>query len=427
MYLRRLWVVSTMALLLCVSFQAIASDLENIDKGYSYSVSSIVTLKVYIEGGGIDYDYIRRNIDFVDFVNDPKAADVHVILTSNPTGSGGRNYILNFYTQNLSQIGDISLNCISAPGDTQDSRRECITRALKLGLMPYVNETADGELIDIRFNKPVQRDVKDLIVEDPWKQWVFRLDASGGFNLEESIKNNNYSFNVRADKVSENIKLRASYFMRNRYEQIDNSGDIIKSINNFKNGRAETVYSLSTRWSAGVFVSFFQSTYWNTRHSYDFKPAIEYNFFPWEDADKRRFTVAYFAGVELKDYYETTIFGKDAENLWAHNLQVDFEVIQPWGEIETRLEGSTYMHDITKNHIVFDSDLSFRITKGLSFNMGFRAENIHNQLYLPAGEVSLEDILLGNQKLPSTFDVSGRMGIRFQFGSLFNNVVNNRL
>ncbi|HPR62443.1 MAG TPA: hypothetical protein PLF35_15910, partial [Prolixibacteraceae bacterium] len=165
----------------------------------------------------------------------------------------------------------------------------------------------------------------------------------------------------------------------------------------------------------------------NTRSSYDAKPAIEYNFFPWDESDKRVFTIAYFAGLENKTYFETTIFGKEKENLWGHNLKVDFQLVQPWGEVETRLEGASYLHDWSKNRISFSSGVSFRITRGLSFNMGFRAENVHNQLYLPAAGVSLEDILLGKQKLPSTFEVSGDMGISIQFGSLYNNIVNNRL
>jgi hypothetical protein len=402
-----------------------ASDKSEFD---SFNPSaSISTLKVFFEGQNIDFDYIRRNINFVDFVNDPKGSDVHIIVTKNRTGSGGTNYILNFYSQNLNQIGNISLNCISSPGDTDDAVRECITRALKLGLMPYVNETSNGDMIDILYTQPEQQAMQTVTNTDQWKQWVFRLDANGGFNVEESKTNYNYSFNVRADKITENIKFRASYWMRNKFEEIDNEGDLITSQNNNKFARIQTVYSLTDRWSTGVFLSFFQSTYWNTLSSYDIKPAIEYNFFPWEDADKRVFTASYSTGIEMKNYYETTIFGKEKENLWAHNLELNFELIQPWGEIETKLEGRPYWHDLTKNRVSFESDLSFRITRGLSLNFGFRAENVHNQLYLPAGELSLEDILLGNQKLPSTFEISGGMGVRIQFGSLFNNVVNNRL
>lgn len=412
--------------LFLMQFSLAADKEEAINSSY-FSTGTISTLKVFLEGKVVDFDYIRRNVNFVDFVNDPKGADVHIIITSNSTGGGGTNYILNYYSQNLSHIGDISLNCISMPNDTDDERRACVTRTLKAGLMPYVNETDDSSDIDIVFHNKDKKKVDKTVVEDPWNKWVFRMDASGGFDLEESKSKYNYSFNARADRVTEKVKMRAQYFMRDRFEAIETGGTIVNSQSTQDHINLRTVYSVSDRLSTGVFLSYFQSTYWNTKSSYDFKPAIEYNFFPWEEADKRRFTISYFAGFEGKDYYETTIFGKDAENLWEHNLELNFEVTQPWGEIETRLEGASYWHDFSKNRLTFQSDLSLRIVRGLSVNFRFRAENIHNQLYLPAGEVSLEDILLGNQKLPSTYEIYGSMGLRIQFGSIYNNVINNRL
>lgn len=412
--------------MLCFVFFSQAKDNENF-VSYSSSVGSIGTLKVFLEGNVVDFNYIRRNINFVDFVNDPKTSDVHIIVTSNRTGGGGTNYILNYYSQNLSHIGDISLNCVSMADDTDDERRACVLKTLKAGLMPYVNETDNSNDIDIVYHLKDEKKQEKTVDEDPWNKWVFRMDASGGFDFEESKNKYNYSFNVRADRVTEKIKMRAQYYMRDRFEEIETEGTLVYSNTTQDYARLRTVYSLSDRLSTGLFLSYFQSTYWNTKSSYDVKPAIEYNFFPWEEADKRRFTISYFAGFEGKDYYETTIFGKDAENLWEHNLELNFELVQPWGEIETRLEGASYWHDFSKNKLTFQSDLSLRIVRGLSVNFSFRAENIHNQLYLPAGEVSLEDILLGNQKLPSTYEIWGSMGLRIQFGSIYNNVINNRL
>ena len=59
--------------------------------------------------------------------------------------------------------------------------------------------------------------------------------------------------------------------------------------------------------------------------------------------------------------------------------------------------------------------------------MGFRVENVHDQIYLAKGEVSLEDVLLNKVQLPSTFEIGANIGLRVQFGSIYNNIVNNRL
>ena len=44
----------------------------------------------------------------------------------------------------------------------------------------------------------------------------------------------------------------------------------------------------------------------------------------------------------------------------------------------------------------------------------------------PATEFSDEEILLGRFQRASSFEVDFRMGLSYQFGSIFNNVVNNR-
>ncbi|MCF8359020.1 MAG: hypothetical protein K9H26_09700 [Prolixibacteraceae bacterium] len=405
-----------------------ANAANNVERANNVdSFSAIDNLKVFIEGRHLDFNYIRSNIKFVDFVNDPLKADVHIIVTRKGTGGGGTNYVVNFYSKTVKQVGDFSLNCLTLPGDTDDTRREHITRTLKLGLMPFVNETANSPMVEILYNSDMQQPTEKMNEKDPWNKWVFRADINGGFGLEESIRDYNYSFRVRADRISEHIKFKNHFYLGNSFHEVESDGQTLISKNDTKSADAQTVYSLSKKWSAGIFLSYFHSTYWNTQNSFGAKPAIEYNIFPWEEADKRVFTISYFIGLEAKDYIETTIFNKTSENLFAQNLQFDLELIQPWGEIDARLEGMAYLHDLSKNSISFRSSLSVRITRGLSVNFRFRAENIHNQLYLPAQELSMEDILLGNQKLPSTFDLSGSVGLRIQFGSLYNNVVNNRL
>ena len=51
---------------------------------------------------------------------------------------------------------------------------------------------------------------------------------------------------------------------------------------------------------------------------------------------------------------------------------------------------------------------------------------IRDQLFLPREDISDEDILLERRRLASSFDWDVGVGFSFQFGSIFNNVVNNR-
>ncbi|MBN1986774.1 MAG: hypothetical protein JW761_10750, partial [Prolixibacteraceae bacterium] len=176
-----------------------------------------------------------------------------------------------------------------------------------------------------------------------------------------------------------------------------------------------------------AFLGYSNSNYSNLLYSISAKPAIEYNIFPWDISDRKVFTIAYYIGPEWKKYYEETIYGKFREGLWEQTLRLDLQIVQTWGEIRAGLDASNFLHDFSKNRITFDSDLSVRIVRGFSVNFDFRVENIHDQIYLAKGDVSLEDILLNKVQLPSTFEVRAGVGVRIQFGSMYNNIVNNRL
>jgi len=49
-------------------------------------------LKIFLDCNDCDLDYFRTNFTIVNYVNDNKDADVHILVTSLPTGSGGSAY-----------------------------------------------------------------------------------------------------------------------------------------------------------------------------------------------------------------------------------------------------------------------------------------------------------------------------------------------
>ena len=189
---------------------------------------------------------------------------------------------------------------------------------------------------------------------------------------------------------------------------------------------AEIIKSLNSHWSAGLFGRYDFSTYRNINLSLGFAPGIEYNFFPWNQSDRRIFSISYSAGVCSFRYDKETIFNKTQETLSYGRLRIELGWIQPWGEVDASLENSHYFRDLSKNVLKFETDLSFRITKGLAFKLEVEAESIHDQLYLPKGDATLEEILLKQKKLATNYEVSVLFGIRYSFGSIYNNIVNRR-
>lgn len=382
--------------------------------------------KVYIEGVTLDMDYMRRNMRFADFVNDPAVADVHIIINSRRSGSGGTVYSLMYNNLTFANFNDFTITCTTIGDDTNEEERKKLKDALSLGLMPFVNQTKASDQLSLRY-----RGEKETItaneVEDPWHNWTFRGDVNGRLNLEESKTNFDYAFNARADKVTDDIRIRNNARRSVKTKRYTSNGEVYRSDNTSSYASSSAVKSLSSRWSTGVFGSFYNSNYRNTKYAMSFKPAIEYNIFPWDESDRKVFTIAYYFGPEWMKYYEESIYNKMNESLWEQSLRLNLQIVETWGEIEAGLNATNYMHDWTKNRIVFDTNLSVRIIRGLSVQMGFRVENVHDQIYLPKGNISLEDILMNKVQLPSSFEVGADVGVRVQFGSIYNNIVNNRL
>ncbi len=383
-------------------------------------------IKVYIEGVRLDMDFMRRNMRFVDFVNDPAVADVHIIITNRISGSGGMVYSLIYNTETFENFSEFTITCTTLSSDTFEEKRKKIKDAISLGLMPFVNQTTASNQLVFHY-KDVDQEIKSVAVDDPWNNWNFRGNINGSIDLEESKKVYNYTYVLRADRVTEDWKFRNNARRTVNTKNYTSDGEEYSSNNTTNYLSSSVVKSLSPRWSAGVFASYYNSNYRNTDYSITIKPAIEYNIFPWDISDRKVFTIAYYIGPEWQKYYEETIYDKLKASLWEQSFRINLQIVQTWGEVEAGLNATNYMQDWSKNRITFDTNLSVRIIRGISVNLGFQVENVHDQIYLPKGEVSLEDILLNKVQLPSTFEIGANFGVRIQFGSIYNNIVNNRL
>ncbi|MDY0198748.1 MAG: hypothetical protein RBR68_13130, partial [Tenuifilaceae bacterium] len=107
-------------------------------------------------------------------------------------------------------------------------------------------------------------------------------------------------------------------------------------------------------------------------------------------------------------------------------LGVAAQFKEKWGSINISLQGSNYFHNPKFNRLSLQSTLNLRIFKGFSLSLQGGVTMIHDQLNLPKGEVSSEDVLLRRRQLASQYDFWGSIGFNYSFGSIYNNVVNPR-
>ena len=53
-------------------------------------------LRVFLDCDDCDGDYVRREIEFIDYVRDRKEADLHILVTTQDTASGGEEWVFKF-------------------------------------------------------------------------------------------------------------------------------------------------------------------------------------------------------------------------------------------------------------------------------------------------------------------------------------------
>ncbi|MGY8916171.1 MAG: hypothetical protein ACKVJF_13960, partial [Flavobacteriales bacterium] len=88
---------------------------------------------------------------------------------------------------------------------------------------------------------------------------------------------------------------------------------------------------------------------------------------------------------------------------------------------------SAFLNDWNKNRLEVDSYLSAGIFKGFSVRFSGDLKLIQDQINLPAGSASLEDVLLQQKQIATNFEIGFGIGLSYTFGSAFNNVINTRL
>ncbi len=378
--------------------------------------------KVFIDCDHCDIDFIRIEITFVNYVWDRQEADVHILITTQSTGGGGREYTIAFI--GLKDYEDLqnSLKFFSNRLETEDEIRNNLVQTLKLGLGPYVARTPMAK--GIRFM--LMEDVKPTDVEDKWNFWVFNVSVDSELRGEEQRKSTELSGNISVNRVTLDSKLRMGLDIDSEKDTYEVDSKTISSASERTDFNGLYVKSISDHWSVGGWVSVSSSTYSNIDFAYTIHPAIEYNFFPYSQSTRRQLRALYKVGYGHHKYREMTVFDKTEEGLWNQSLSLTLELNEPWGTAELSLEGSHYFHDLKKNRLELSGDLSLRIYKGLSLNIEGRYSAIHDQVALPRGEVTLEEILLRRRELASGYRYSAEIGLSYRFGSVFSNVVNPR-
>lgn len=372
---------------------------------------------------------MRTEIPYVDYVRDRTDASLHVLVTTQPTGSGGSEYTLNFIgLRDFAGVSD-TLKFVSQQNSTPDDRRKGIARMLKLGLVRYLARMPSAERLQISYSplSSIETAAAAASRRDPWNFWVFRTRASGNFSGESSQRFTNLNGSVSANRVTKAWKINNSVNLNYSESRFTfNNGEEFRSYSRSYGFSELVVKSLTEHWSVGQRASLTSSTFQNMKRAIRFAPAVEYNFYPYSQSTRKQLTLQYSAGINSFRYRDTTIFEKISEVRPNQTLTASISTTQPWGSMSGSVEGATYLDDFTKRRLVLFNSLNARLFKGFSFNMFGSVSLLRDQLYLARGGATDEEILLQRRQLSTSYSYFAGVGLTYTFGSIFNNVVNPR-
>jgi hypothetical protein len=385
-------------------------------------------IRVYIDYSDSDNTerYLRSEIPFVNYVRDPHLAQLNILISDQKTGSGGRKFTLSFMGREDFEGQDQSLFFISLPSDTDDQWRKGLARIIKMGLMPYISQTSLSDKVEILYDDKELKSLKETLY-DAWDFWIFSVDVGGGLKAEESRNAYTISSALNADRVTELWKFRNSLDYIYEEENFNDEGESLTSSLREWQLSTELIKSLSNKWSAGIAAELYSTTYRNIKLGWNLAPAIEYNFFPWPESEKRIFTLAYYLGFRSLNYRQETLYDKVVDKLWYHLFVVELKMTQPWGNVDFEIETSQYLKLQDQYSIKMEVEFALRITRGWEFVLSSKIESIHDQIYLPKGDATRDEILLKRRQLATTYDIGMTLGFRYTFGSIYNNIINRRL
>lgn len=407
---------------------------------YLSGISQPVTpsrLKVFIDcHSGCDMNYIRTEINIVDFLLDRVAADVHVLITDQNTGSGGDKYQLIFYGQNQFVHMRDTIYFDNEANNTNFEERELLVKYLKLGLTPYITKTKMAKNISIQMNTDasasgIKNDSINIRQKDPWNYWVFNTNVNGSGSAEESYKNSSINGELSATRITEEYKIAFRLEAgknKSSFEYEDDNGIPQKftNKNDYYNFSHYLIKSINDHWSIGYEAELSRNTFSNNKQRSQLTAGIEYNIYPYKQVNTKYFTISYRIDVRRNNYIDTTLYEKLKESLAGQGIESTITYKQKWGSVAFGLEYHNYLHNWKFFNLQANCAMDIRITGGLSFFVFTAAELIRDQIFLPKEGATPQEVLTRRRQLASGYSVSAHFGLNYRFGSKLNNFVNAR-
>jgi hypothetical protein len=403
----------------------------------AFSQKAPENVKLFIDcNGWCDFEFIKTEIHYVDFVTDRFTSNVFVLITSQQTGSGGEEIKLYFTGQEEFKGMYDTMQFNRSSVATDGEYRTQLVQYLKVGLTRYIAKTPLATKLNISVVGNAEGDTKAPAKKDPWNSWVMNLRLSGNYRKDDYSKNYSYSTNVSASRTTEKLKILNRVYYNNSLTEIT-VGQKATYERTGRGASSNIVKSINQHWSYGGGAEYENSRFSNLKSNIGFKPAFEYSFFPYKESVKKALTLYYEIGPNKTRYLDSSYYGTFNDNLLSHSLSLNFGFVQNWGNIYSNISWENFLNDFELEgkrirgrdvrNFSINGNLDVRIFKGLSL-YGYFQYDITKGIYpnIRRAEFNIDDILSNSRQYPTSNNFYSYFGIQYKFGSIYNNVVNPR-
>jgi hypothetical protein len=377
-----------------------------------------------------DFDHLRREILFADWVRDRESADVHVLVTGQTTGGGGTEFTLTLLERPDPAARTDTIVFATRDTDTEFEVRDQLTRVLALGLVRYAVQAGVIEHLRVAY-EPGDRGLwPRLPATDPWDGWVFRVDGVADLSWSSpSEDQRSWTYDLSAgmsvSRVTNALKLELNGFVRRSHDEATLTQPLTGDELLFEHDGQQwssaglVAASVGRHWALGgqYFVEHTTGDDFNgelSEWTADGGPVIEYNVFPYEQSTRRLLAVRVSAGPAFRQF--EGLFGPVTDWRAVSVLTVILAQQQPWGGAHAQATWSSVLSDPGDHRLSASASLEVRVYRGFALNLWGSAYRLAGTFH--AGPAT---------SAARRYQYAISFGPSFRFGSAYNNVVNPRL
>jgi hypothetical protein len=383
-------------------------------------------LKVYLDCNFCFGDYIREEVDMVEYVRDPAGADVHILVSRSDTGSGGTERAVALIGLGRFKGLDFKTRALSQSGDTEDTQRQRLATAITIGLLNYLSSEGVSGGLTVEVEQTAQPGQAGPVT-DPWNFWVMSVQGSIAMAGEESSRQLDLGAEVAADRITDDWKITFGLEIEHSREDFDlDEDEPLRAERSERDFDGLVARSLNDHWSVGGRGSIDSSTFDNHAIRTFIGPAIEYNLFPYSQYTRRQLRLGYALGPYYARYREETLLFRMSDRMTQQELSLTIDQREPWGSLQAEVDYQTFLPKASLYRIQLEGEVNVRLARGLSLGLEGRTSRIRDQVSIPRRGVTAEEVLLRLRRLRSGYDYNLQIGLTYTFGSIFNTIVNPR-